>query len=690
MKSHLLGAVCVSFLFYNPLTAQAVNVPMSDGFDYPIGPRIPGAVTEVADGDGWKNDQNFGDKNTTVSPGNIRYHLGEDWNQNYNAAAGEDCNIDEGEYVYAVSNGLVVFAGFKSKSWGNLVIIQHRLTSGEYGGAVASLYAHLDSVMAKNGHIKRGDKIGTVGRTGKLSGEKCAHLHFELRSDEEIGASTGYSSAPKPGGWLDPSEFIDPRRTLKAARTGPSLYVHDGGGRLGVVDVASGMVTLIGNMGVIMTDIAFAPNGELYAISFSNLYRLNLATAAPTLIGSHGIPGGNGLVFGSDSTLYGAGNSSRMLFTINPQTGNSTVFGDMGYFSAGDLVFFNQKMYLASTTNELVFVDLGNIGVGTPIGPFGFTNVFGLATADDGVMYGTANLDVFSVNTATGNGMLVSNYVGQAMTQSYGSSFFAEAGAQTLPLVSSVLPASRSVQVGRSATAFSAVINTGSQTAVNCIIAPRSIVPGGFTFQSTDPVTNQTTGTPNSPVDILPGAIRSFVVAFTPTSELQPTEVEFNIGCENTELASTQMGVNTFLLSASVDPVPDIMAMVATIGGNGIVDVRDNSDAGVRSGVFAVATANVGVASSITVSIDTGRANKLPISVALCETDPLTSLCVNPQKPGNYVTTDIQAGETPTFGVFINAQGLVPFDPGVNRVNVRFRDQSGQIRGSTSVAIQTQ
>jgi hypothetical protein len=79
--------------------------------------------------------------------------------------------------------------------------------------------------------------------------------------------------------------------------------------------------------------------------------------------------GGNGLVFGSDGTLYRAGFASRLLFTLDPQTGSSTAFGDLGYFSSGDLVFFNQKMYLASTTNELILVDFGNIGAGTPIGP---------------------------------------------------------------------------------------------------------------------------------------------------------------------------------------------------------------------------------------------------------------------------------------------------------------------------------
>ena len=42
--------------------------------------------------------------------------------------------------------------------------------------------------------------------------------------------------------------------------------------------------TLAG-IGAALTDIAFAPNGNLYGISFNNLYSINTSTGAATLIG---------------------------------------------------------------------------------------------------------------------------------------------------------------------------------------------------------------------------------------------------------------------------------------------------------------------------------------------------------------------------------------------------------------------
>jgi hypothetical protein len=65
-----------------------------------------------------------------------------------------------------------------------------------------------------------------------------------------------------------------------------------------------------------------------------------------------------------------------------------------------------------------------------------------------------------------------------------------------------VLPASRSVQVGHFATAFASMINNSSTTVTGCGIAPVTSIPETFSFQTTNPVTNQLTGTPDSRVDI--------------------------------------------------------------------------------------------------------------------------------------------------------------------------------------------
>ena len=66
------------------------------------------------------------------------------------------------------------------------------------------------------------------------------------------------------------------------------LYVDDSSGGLAKVDAATGSTTFIGNMGVVMTDIAMNSNGAMYGISFSNLYSINIITAATTNIGVSG------------------------------------------------------------------------------------------------------------------------------------------------------------------------------------------------------------------------------------------------------------------------------------------------------------------------------------------------------------------------------------------------------------------
>jgi hypothetical protein len=215
------------------------------------------------------------------------------------------------------------------------------------------------------------------------------------------------------------------------ASAAPIMYVDDSSGRLGTVDVATGAATFIGNMGVILTDIAFDPLGNLYGLSFTTLYSINASTAAVSLIGAHGIPSGNALVFGSNGTLYGAGATSTSLFTLNPATGAGSAVGNMGFASGGDLAFNGGNFYLASSSNQLVRVN-PTTGAGTLVGNFGVPNVFGLATGDNGVLYGVAGTTVYTINTVTG---AASNPVpyGGALGQAFGESFFLEANPTAVP-----------------------------------------------------------------------------------------------------------------------------------------------------------------------------------------------------------------------------------------------------------------
>jgi hypothetical protein len=215
----------------------------------------------------------------------------------------------------------------------------------------------------------------------------------------------------------------------------PIMHVHDGSGTLATVDVITGDVNLIGNMGVVMTDIAFDPTGALYGLSFGRLYSIDRSTAAVTLIGNHSVPGGNALVFAADGTLYAAGNSSNSLYTINPSTGASTNLGSMGFAAGGDLAFNGSDFFLASTGGQLVRIDLSNLSNSVAVGSFGVPNVFGLATGDNGILYGVAGTQIFSINTSSGAASNAVNYAGQGLGGAFGQSFFTEAGAPPIDSV---------------------------------------------------------------------------------------------------------------------------------------------------------------------------------------------------------------------------------------------------------------
>jgi murein DD-endopeptidase MepM/ murein hydrolase activator NlpD len=76
-----------------------------------------------------------------------------------------------GTPVYASADGIVVFTGIEG-GYGKMLAIDH-------GYGITTRYGHLNSILVKEGdRIKRGDKIGMIGCTGRCTGP---HLHYEVR-----------------------------------------------------------------------------------------------------------------------------------------------------------------------------------------------------------------------------------------------------------------------------------------------------------------------------------------------------------------------------------------------------------------------------------------------------------------------------------------------------------------------------
>lgn len=83
---------------------------------------------------------------------------------------GIDFNARSGTPIYATGAGVVVRSEY-SRTYGNVVTIDH-------GYGFKSLYAHMSKILAKKGQrVKRGEKIGLVGSTGRSVGPHC---HYEV------------------------------------------------------------------------------------------------------------------------------------------------------------------------------------------------------------------------------------------------------------------------------------------------------------------------------------------------------------------------------------------------------------------------------------------------------------------------------------------------------------------------------
>ncbi|HEY1757654.1 MAG TPA: IPT/TIG domain-containing protein [Bryobacteraceae bacterium] len=137
---------------------------------------------------------------------------------------------------------------------------------------------------------------------------------------------------------------------------------------LGIVDLNTGVFTLIGNMGSGGYDGLAVANGTLYTEQNGLLYSVNTTNAHLTLIG--GLNGNNLATFGSTTTgLYGLAGAGSFnvatLFSINPETGAITAIGPLGagavpngqgYYArlsvgSGALYMeFNSNLYIINTT----------------------------------------------------------------------------------------------------------------------------------------------------------------------------------------------------------------------------------------------------------------------------------------------------------------------------------------------------
>jgi hypothetical protein len=248
-------------------------------------------------------------------------------------------------------------------------------------------------------------------------------------------------------------------------------------------------------------------------------------------------------------------------------------------------------------------------------------------------------------------------------------------------LLAAVLPSSRSTVVNQPTTVFATLINLSGHQADGCAIATSQ---SGVTlsYQPTNPATNRPQGPVNTPVTISTGGSQSFVLTITSSVVLTAVDLPLSFTCTNTQPAPIISGLDTLLLNVSASPVADIVALVATVTNDGVLQMASENDAK----AFAVASINLGPDAQITVQPDLGDFSMLPVVLSICQTDK-NGACIGSPTPS--VTLDFPNGATPTFAVFAQVNGPIPFAPDAIRISVLFTDAQGVLRGRTSVALKT-
>jgi hypothetical protein len=108
---------------------------------------------------------------------------------------GVDLAAPKGSPVTAAANGTIALVDSKMFYTGKTVMIDH-------GHGLSSVYVHMDKIFVTNGtQVKKGDKIGVVGSTGRATGP---HLHwgatlFDVHLDPSllVGISSKFTSVKK-------------------------------------------------------------------------------------------------------------------------------------------------------------------------------------------------------------------------------------------------------------------------------------------------------------------------------------------------------------------------------------------------------------------------------------------------------------------------------------------------------------
>ncbi len=160
--------IIISLIFGNTANNKNLNINYNDDIKYNSKVIYPaeGSITSPF---GWRDG--FYLQDGSYLPKNFH--------------KGIDIANQLGTSIKAMSDGIVIFAGWNDYGYGNLIIIDH-------DNGITTRYAHLNTINVNIGQkVLIGEEIGIMGTTGWSTG---VHLHFEVRINNDP---------------IDPKKFID-------------------------------------------------------------------------------------------------------------------------------------------------------------------------------------------------------------------------------------------------------------------------------------------------------------------------------------------------------------------------------------------------------------------------------------------------------------------------------------------------
>ena len=294
--------------------------------------------------------------------------------------------------------------------------------SGMGASTVATSTGTSSTSSASTSSTTRTSTSSGTGSTSTCSCAGCTNLG--LACDVASGCmcvanSTSTSTSTSSSGSTGVAGICSSQRCVVYAQTDHELYQVDPTDAGNLQDLCAFGGALGSTSADAVNDIAVRADGQLYAITKTDLYTVDPSTCAATHVQSVAPPGGNSfncLGFLSDGTLLGA-TSQGDVTKIDPTTGAPTQVGSFGgglkcsgdivavSNGVADLIFASAKPISGSSSSDkLVSLDPNNGYQATVIGDIGSPSVFGLGFWG-GKLYGfTSSGDTLEIDPGTGHG----------------------------------------------------------------------------------------------------------------------------------------------------------------------------------------------------------------------------------------------------------------------------------------------